>query len=61
MKSQTRFASSFRTLAATMLLMGGVLAAPARAQEGLALPAPAQDAAPSQAATDTAVFAGRCC
>ncbi|WP_421362349.1 peptide-methionine (S)-S-oxide reductase MsrA [Agrobacterium rosae] len=53
---------TFRLLMGSALLLSGLTlgAASASAQEGIAIPAPAVDAAKNSAATETAVFAGGC-
>ena len=49
-----------RTLALAAALLGGVLALPAAAQEGIAIPAPKADIAAPAKGTETAVLAGGC-
>lgn len=53
---------TFRLLMGSALLLSSVAlgAATASAQEGIAIPAPTVDVAPSATATETAVFAGGC-
>ena len=51
---------TMRTLALAAALLGGVLALPAAAQEGIAIPAPKADIAAPAKGTETAVLAGGC-